>query len=371
MIRIITTTLAIGISTIAIGEDLGFLTAEREFKGYAKRHRLAIGNSYTLSPSQLHEVYGSRFDLAVDGSSSDTVILNRSAEVQSQTVSARGLIGGDLFTVGVGGQIRGYQASLDNTDVEESFQIFKFNPQLAMTIDDQVSVGVETDFGLVNSVEEFANNNTTAQGTYVRPTLGISLHTSKFETGLSFTGTANAKLRRTDKLSEGSEGFALVGQAPDLSAREIYMPAHQTVFARGNLTDNWSITGNISHVQLDANNGSLPGVFEKYRTSDRLASTAQVSYWTAARSRLSASLNYRGAAFAPTGYEENGFNLRMANLYGGAIEAIWRASRNVYVGTTLISMRGERNQSYKGTEYNAREEGLRMVANLSMDMGSL
>jgi hypothetical protein len=363
---------ALLLSSTAFGEDRGFLTAEREFKGYAKRHRLAIGNSYTLSPSQLHEVYGSRFDLAVDGSDSDTSILNRSAEVQSQTVSARGLIGGDLFTVGIGGQIRGYQASLDNTDVEESFQIFKFNPQLAMTIEDQVSIGFETDFGVINSIEEFGARHIDARGTYIRPTMGISFHTSKLETGIAFTGTANAKLRRTNKLDQESlEGFGLVGQSPDLSAREIYMPAHQTIFARGNLTDNWSIAGNISHVQLDANNGSLPGVFEKYRTSDHLASTAQVSYWTAARSRLSASLNYRGASFAPTGYEENGLNLRMANLYGASVEGIWRADRNVYVGATLISMRGERNQTYKGIEYDAREEGLRIIANLSMDTGSL
>jgi hypothetical protein len=351
-----------------VAEELGILSAERDYKGYPKRHRLSLGNTYSLSPSQLHEVYGTRLDTAFDGSSSAVRVQGLKADVQSQTITARGLIGGDILTIGFGGQVRSYQASATNSTDEESHQFFKLTPQLAATIEDQVTIGIESDFAWMNAVEESGIRNIESSAGFLRPTAGISFHTPKLEFGLAATAPATSRMRREELIHPESQSFGLVGKEPDFRNREVYMAAHQAVFARGNLTDHWSLVGNLTHVQLDANQTNILPVLETYRLEDRMAASFQATYWTQHRSRLSMGINYRGATYSPAGYEEAGLGMRLANTYGGSIEGVWRATDDVYVGMAVASMRGERAQTFNGDRYVGREESLRMVGNLSIEL---
>jgi hypothetical protein len=359
---------ALVLSSTAYSEELGLLTKERQFKGYPKRHRQHLLGSYELTPSQLHEVYGSRMDVSVEGGASNTHIAGRNLTSSQQSVTARGSVGGDILTLALAAQTRSFMISRDKSNDRESIQSFRMSPEIAATFEDQFTAGATIDLDYLQIAEFYGGTSAEARGGYARPTASFSYHTPKLEVGFAVTGMALTQMKRTREIGEEELALAFIGQRSEESIREAYLPAHQTIFARGNLTDNWSVLGSFSHVQLDSTHESVPVVFRKYRPEDRTAANMQVSYWTSDRSRVSANAFYQGATFAPTGTEQSGLNLRLANVIGANIEGNLRLKKQVYVGALVGTSQGQRNQYVYEQSFRAKERHNRFLGSLSIEL---
>jgi len=356
------------VSGIAFGEELGLLTQERDFKGYPKRHRQHLLGTYELTPSQLHEVYGSRMDVSVEGGATNAYISGRSLSSTQQSITARGSVGGDVLTLALAAQTRNFMISRDQSNDRESIQSFRLSPEIAATLEDQITLGATIDLDYLQISEFYGGTSAEARGGYARPTASVSYHTPKLEVGVAATGMALTQMKHTRDMNESEVALAFVGQRSDESVREVYLPAHQTLFARGNLTDNWSLMGTYSHVSLDSSHESVPATFRKYRPEDRSATSMQVSYWTTARSRVSAAAFYQGATFAPAGTEQSGLNLRLANIFGANLEGNLRLRKHMYVGALVGTSQGQRNQYMYGESFGAKERHNRFLGSLSIEL---
>jgi hypothetical protein len=341
--------LVAGMATPALSIDL--ITKSRSVKGYGKRDRDFPVSSETVSPSQIHEIYGTRIDAGADFTSARTKINGDTATASSSNVNARGVVGGDVLALGLAAGYNSISAKTRNTEsgIRENFADKKLVPSIAATLNDNVTLGVSSEMSWIGIRQTATGQdlNQSLNGYTRREAIGLSYHTPKMEFGLMHTTLTNSRATTNETAADGlALGLTTsTGKETNVNDRDLYTPAANTIFARGNLTSNWSVQGTLSHTEYDANVEGAKTTFEKYRTSDRLAGQAQLVYWLDDEAtRFSATAQYLGATYAPYGTAENALGYREANLYGGSVDAIFDVSNQLYLGLRVSHIRGERDQ---------------------------
>jgi hypothetical protein len=344
------------LATSSLGAEL--ITKSRAVKGYGKRDRVFPVSSQTVSPSQLHEVYGPRVDAGLDITRADSKINNVKASTTAPTATVRGVVAGDILALGLAAS-RGESSGRENTEIATKERVIgkKVVPSVAATIADHVTIGASSE---LNWMELRQNSDYARERTYDgfarREAIGLSVHTSKMEVGMMHATLSRNRIHTDNFEAGGAQQAFLLTSISDDTMREIYVPASNTVFARGNLTPNWSVQGAVSHTEYDSNAQGAKETFNDYNRADRLSGQLQAIYWlNDEATRFAATANYRGATYAPFGSEENGLGYRHANLYGGSIDAIVDIGSQSYVGVRLSHLRGERDQQLTGFRLAARE----------------
>lgn len=351
-------------STQAAESDL--YPVNTTIRDYAKRDRLLLGGLDYVSPSQLHENAGLRARLEGETQNSQLTKNGVGSDLQNPTVNAAVVYGWQDLTFGV----RGSYSDADNKSTDansnkETFKSQKVIPELAYTFGKYFTAGVGAEISTLKINEEYANKNEFTFD-YTRAIAGISYHEPAYEIGIAYTSEVQAD----DTLNTGAVRPALTGAiaAPSLSLtalpsvdsineRAIYLPSTGTIFARGNLTDNFSLASSVSLARYDGNVQGAVGLFEQYKSADRLAAKIVATYWTDARSRISASAEYKGGASTEIGADESGLGYRLANLYGGSLEGVLAINRQAYLGLNYSLLRGERDDTLteSGVRYSGRE----------------
>ncbi len=348
---------------------LEIITKSRAVKGYGKRDRDFPVSSETISPSQIHEVYGTRVDAGLNMTAASSKLNGQNVKATSPGVSARGIISGDILTVGLAGA-RSEIAGRDDSNIEAKERLIskKFIPTLAATFADQVTLGVSSE---LNWMEIRQNSDVTQEqilnGYSRREAIGLSYHTSKWEAGVMHTTVSNTRATTNDTINEPMT-LGLDRTSSDQSAndRDLYVPASNSFYARGNVTPNVSFQGTVSHSQYDANVEGSKATFADYRRADRLGGQLQAVYWLDNEAtRFSATASYQGAANAPYGTEDNTLGYRDANLYGGAVDAVFDVGSQAYIGLRVSHLRGERDQDVENYRIAAREERTTIGTTLS------
>ncbi|MCX6118254.1 MAG: hypothetical protein NT027_11985 [Proteobacteria bacterium] len=353
--------LVIGSSLVASQSmALDVITKSRAVKGYGKRDRVFPVSSETVSPSQIHEVYGTRVDAGLDVTSSKSTINNDEVTATAPSISARGVMGGDILALGIAAG-RSEIAGKADIDVEAKERMIanKFSPTAAITIADHVTLGASSELSWLE-IRQNANgaSEKTLNGYTRREAIGASFHASKWEIGLMHS-TAAVSRATSDEEDNNGLTFGLASFTKSTSdARDLYIPASNTFFARGNMTPNWSLQGTVSHANYDKNVDGSKEALNDYRRADQIASQLQAVYWLDNEAtRFAATASYRGAAHAPYGSDENTLGYRDANLYGGALDAVFEVTPMTYVGVRLSHLRGERDQDLADyVRLAAREE---------------
>ncbi len=360
---------ALSLATSAFGQERSLLTQTSDVKGYGKRDRVFLGSDQTISPSQLHEIYGARVDAALQYSSASTRFLNdEKATMTSPSVTARGFWSGDVIAVGLGANsTQGRLSSPKANDFEEQQSSLKLLPQIAFTLTNNFTIGLASD---VNWMSVRNNDDSILERDYNfytrRESIGASFHTPKMEMGIVHATAAHAA--KSIGSNAPSVGFGLL-PAPTGAERELYAPAHTTIFARGNLTDQLSMHGSLSHVQYDDNMAGAKNVFDNYRTEDRVATQLQAVWWMPNRkTRYSVTGAFSGATYAPFGTEEAALGYRDANLWGGSVDAIFAWSPKTYIGAAASFMQGERDQITNGEVAIADEERFKLATTLNVNL---
>lgn len=366
----------VALSTVAIAgtaaaAERSLLLKTNEVKDYGKRDRVFFASDQTVAPSQLHEVYGARVDAGfLYDASRSRQVGDISSRTNAPTAAVRGYWGADVATLGLGGAFTNATTNTDNSvDTDETYQSRKLLPAVAFTVAPNFTVGASSD---VNWLSLKQTNNGIADqeyDTYIhRESIGASFHTPKLEIGVAYVTPAHERMR-TETDVQDTASFALYTEA-EPGTRDIYLPAHGTIFARGNLTDHFSMQGVFSQVQYDNNIESSSPTFDKYRAEDRNAGQLQAVYWMRdLGTRVAATASYQGGTFAPYGTEESGLGYRNANLYGGSLDGAVQFGERTYVGLSLGYMRGERNQDLdSGERVVAREERAKIATTINMNM---
>lgn len=359
------------------------------FRDYAKRDRLLLGSALYVSPSQLHENAGLRARVGGEVLNSQLKKNGVESDMQSPIVSGAVAYGWQDVTFGVrGSYIDGENESTNAIDNKEKFQGGRTIPELAYTFGQYFTAGVGAEITRLSVTESSATRDQFDIG-YTRYIAGISYHEPAFEIGAAFTSEVQAD----DGIGGGAAarasqpGFGLAND-PNISAvlppsglslssgpreglsseRNVYLPATGTLFVRGNVTDNLSLSADASLAKYDGNVEGAIQLFEQYKTADRLASTIAATYWTDARSRITAAAEYKGGASTKIGAEESGLGYRVANLYGGSLEGIVAINRTAYLGALYSYMRGERNDTVteNNDRYTAKEETNRFAGSVTV-----
>ncbi len=367
---------------VASKREKSLITRSGDVKGYGKRDRVLPNSTMAQLPSQLHEVYGPRFEVGADFTSKTVKIPTGSDKVRSQiqgpSVVSRVATSGDILAISLGGQYgetnQKYRTVMDGN---EKVNNTKFLPAVAISMTDNLTLGVNSDFNWINS--KAGDLNFSDKLFFRRETASLSYHTPKFEVGAGYTNRSVGTFKHDDvgqaalalQSDRGNAvGFSL--NANDVEERQFYVAPQGTLFARGNMTDNFSMLGSVTHAQYDGNRSEANPVFSTYRSGDRFAGQLQTSYWFQDQaSRISLTGKYRGAAVSPIGFEENGFGYGLANTYGGAVDGQSQVADRVYLGLLLGYMRGERNNDVvldnKDIRFAAVEEQLRVATSVSMN----
>lgn len=356
----------------AQAQERQILQKTGEVKGYWKRDRAFLGSQQLVIPSQYHEVYGYRVDAGIEYTDTDARFSGETANISSPKMMARGVLGGDILTLGLGAALeRSLAVNNGNIAVEEDQVSRKLLPLVSATITENITVGLASEFnwiGIDQTQSSAAGIGTNEYGLYTRrEAISVSFHTPKMEVGLAYVTPWDASDRDKSPNANVSSTYGLVAQN-SADTREVYLPGHYTAFARGNLTNNISIQGALSHVQYDDNAEAAKAFLTPYRREDRIAAQFQGVYWLNDHfTRLAATLTYRGATYAPFGVEENALGYRDANLYGAAVDASVPILERTYLGLGAGYLRGERDQNYDaGTQrVMAREEKAHFTTNFS------
>ena len=367
--------LGLGMMLVAFSQEasaIELFTKSRDVKGYGKRDRVFPVSSQTVSPSQLHEIYGQRVDAGADVTSTNARYSDDKVRATSPSGSVRGFVGGDILTLGLAGS-RAESSGRTNTAVaaKEREISKKFIPSLAATIQDHVTVGVSSE---MNWVELRQNSDVTSErvleGYTRREAIGLAYHTSKWEVGAVHSTYNSNRANVKEGQYQGSTGLAFgLVEVQDQGPRTLYVPASNGIYARGNVTDNWSFEGNVNRSEYDANVDGAKPYFKDYHNADRLAGQLQAIYWlNDEATRFAATAQYRGATYAPFAVEENELGYRDANLYGGALDAVFEVSKETYVGVRLAYLRGERDQDFNGGRVVAREDRATIGTTFSKSM---
>lgn len=342
-------------ATQAAAQDESEYPLNTTIRDYAKRDRLLIGGLDYISPSQLHENEGMRARLEAETQNSELTKQGADSDLITPSVTVGAAYGWQSFTLGVQGTyINAENEGEGPTEVKEEFEGTRIMPEIAYTFGKYFTAGVGVEFTQLDVEETLGVTNEFGYD-FPRAIAGLSYHEPAYEIGLAFT----SEVQDDDTLS-------VVRDEPSLSLaattapneRAIYLPAMGTAFARGNLTDNFSVLSAVSYARYDGNvDGAVP-LFEDYKSADRFAGKLLGTYWTSARSRVSLAAEYKGAATAAINTEENLLGYRLANLYGGTLEGILAINRLAYIGLNASYMRGERGdtEDASGVRYTAKEE---------------
>lgn len=358
------------------------------YRDYAKRDRLLLGGLDYVSPSQLHENAGLRARVEGEVMNSQLKKNGVGSDLQNPTINAAAVYGWQDLTFGVRGTYSDAEnKSTSGIDNKEKFQGGKTIPELAYTFGKYFTAGVGAEIAKI-SITESSVTRDQFDINYSRWIGGLSYHEPAFEIGVAYTSEVHAE----DDIGPGAPrvnqtGFGLatdpaistnlpptglsLSQGPrDLidTTRAIYLPSTGTIFARGNLTDNFSLASNVSLARYDGNVEGAVQVFEQYKTADRLAARVVGTYWTDARSRISAAAEYKGGASTEIGADESGLGYRLANLYGGTLEGVLAINRMAYLGASYQFMRGERNDTVTETNdrYTAKEESQKWAGSVTV-----
>ena len=360
---------ALTLGTAVQAQERSLLTQTSDVKGYGKRDRVFLGSDQTISPSQLHEIYGARVDASLQYSSASTRFLNdEKATLTSPSATVRGFWSGDVIAVGLGANTtQGRLSSPKANDFEEQQSSLKLLPQIAFTLTNNFTIGLASD---ANWMSVRNNDDSILERDYNfytrRESIGASFHTPKMEIGVVHATAAHAAKSIGSNAPQVSFGLL---PAPTGAERELYAPAHTTVFARGNLTDQFSVHGSLSHVQYDDNMAGAKAVFDNYRTEDRVATQLQAVWWMPNRkTRYSFTGTFAGATYAPFGTEENTLGYRDANLWGASLDAIFAYAPHSYIGAAASLMQGERDQTTNGVRAVADEQRFKLATTLNVNL---
>jgi hypothetical protein len=335
--------------------DASQFPANTTIRDYAKRDRLLLGGLEYISPAQLHENAGLRARVGADLQMSQLEQLGQESDLRTPTASAAFAYGLTDLTLGVQ---TSYSSATNEAKgpltAEEEFTALKVRPEVAYTFGANLTAGVGIEFSSLD-VREDLNTVNEYDYDYARPVAALSFHTPKLEVGAVYTAEVQDSATRGNANREGTLSLAT---SADADERAIYLPAMGTLYARGNLTNAFSVTSAVSVARYDGNVDGAVQLFEDYKTEDRLAAKLLGSYWTTERSRVSLAAEYKGAATTAVGSEEAGLGYRLANLYGGTVEGILSLNRSTYLGLNASYMRGERDdtESTTAVRYNGKEE---------------
>ncbi len=324
-------------------------------RDYAKRDRLVLGGLEYISPAQLHENAGFRARLGADVQNSKLNKLGQKSDLNTPIANAAVAYG--LYSLTLGLQASYLDATNEGKNVAstEDFKATKFRPEVAYTFGPNITAGVGVELSNLDVKEELSTLNKYSYE-YQRPVAGLAFHTPKLEFGLAYAG----EVQGSDKLAGKTDrvGTLSIATSNEANERAVYLPAMGTVYARGNLSDSFSLTSSVSMARYDGNVDGAVKLFDDYKNADRLAAKLLGTYWTSARSRVSLAAEYKGAATSAVGSEEAGLGYRLANLYGGTVEGILSLDRKTYLGLNASYMRGERDdvESRSALRYSAREE---------------
>lgn len=341
-------------------------------RDYAKRDRLLLGSVDYVSPSQLHENAGLRARLEGETLNSQLRKNGVGSDLQNPTVNAAVVYGWQDIVFGVRGSYSDAENKSTDADAsKESFKSQKVIPELAYTFGKYFTAGIGAEISQLDIKEDFLTTNEFNYD-YTRGIAGLSYHEPAFEFGVAYT----SEVQENDTLSSTAirPGTALsltaVPNADIANERAIYLPATGTIFARGNMTDNWSLASSVSMAKYDGNVQGAVGLFEQYKGADRVAAKLAATYWTDARSRITAAAEYKGAASTEIAADEAGLGYRLANLYGGTLEGILAINRQTYLGLNYSFMRGERNDTDVATDvrYTAKEQTQRFAGSVTVKL---
>lgn len=327
-------------------------------RDYAKRDRLMLGSLYHISPAQLHENAGLRTRAAVTW---QTIAIERNAvdsDLTTPTFSANLAYGWDKLTLALDAS---YLDATNDSDglIDEDFQSTKLIPQIAYTVIPNMTIGAGVELSTLE-VTEKGQSEATFDYDVTRPFVGLAYHDKTLEIGLNYSAEVQTddQLQRTG-LREGTLSLAATSIA---EKRAIYLPEMATVYARGNLTPNFSMLSSISMTRYDGNVEGAIGLFENYKTSDRLAGKIVGTYWTDKRSHLSLAAEYQGATTSEVGTDEALLGYRLVNLYGASLEGTLSLNRKAYLGLLASYMRGERSDtSDTGVRFSGSEDMTRFA----------
>ena len=352
--------------------DRNLLTKSGEYKGYAKRDRVFVGPmSQTISPAQLHEIYGLRADAAADYSRTNIRTPKNEAgftnktKIDSPSVSARGFVGGDILVLGLGGSY-GQSINDANSTSDETIRFRKLTPMAALSFTPNVTLGAGSEIVWADSKVEQEAGAADYNFYYHRESLGLSFHTPKMEIGIQgATYAQNTAVNRGDAIAQPSPfSFAAL---PTDDSRDIYLAPLATAWARGNLTDSFSMLGSVSHSQYRAKEEGAIALFNKYKREDRSAAKLQGIFWFQDRSRIIGTVFHQGAAVAPYGTEETGLGYHLANTQGGSLDLVKRFQPRAYAGLMLGYQQGERDELVKEERWAAKEQRLRAGTSVSVN----
>lgn len=332
------------------------------YRDYPKRDRALVGSSKEVAPSQLHEVVGGRLDAAIEVSQTQLEAAGVKSRIDSPSISARYIKSQKRFIGALG--LSYMDADLDSKDnYDEAYSSVRLVPQIAYGFSRYFTVGAA---GILNWITVQENPNTAAGRKFDlegnRIVASMSYNKPSFEVGFTYTSEA----QDSDRSSQSEiAGYSLAMPTTD-NRRGIYIPSHGAFFARGNLSDSFSIAGTAGMARYDGNNEAAITEFDRYRTADRVATRLQLTYWTAERTRFSTTAEYRGGATAEPGLDENALGYRAANLYGGSVEGTYSFNRKAYTGLLLGYLQGDRSIQAPGEKIKLKENNLRIVANASL-----
>ncbi len=361
-------------ATTAQAAESDLYPVNTTYRDYAKRDRILLGGLDYVSPSQLHENEGLRARIGSGVQNSQLKKNGVSGDLQTPFVEGDVAYGWTAWTLGVRGQYE--KASIDqagDSPAKEKFEADRVTPELAYDIGKYFTIGAGAEISRLRVTEVNLNNNNFTYN-YTRAVAGISYHEPAFEFGATYSsevqrkagidvGTPRTEVGTGLSLTDVPQG---ISRAPGASLtafqaaneRAIYLPATGAIFARGNLTDNFSLASHVSMAKYDGNNEGAVHLFDNYKGADRTAANIVATYWTDNRSRFSLAAEYKGAASTEMGEEEQTLGYRLVNLYGGSGEATLAINRTAYLGLQYEFLRGERNDTdtQTGLRYTGREQ---------------
>ncbi len=347
-------------------EGEGLYPVNTTVRDYAKRDRLLIGGLEEVSPSQLHENLGLRARVEAELQNSD--LKNQGVRSDLSTpVGTFGLAyGGQDWTFGIrGSYLSAKNEGRGGVEIKEDFQSTKFTPEVAYIFGKYFTAGLGVEFSDLE-VDEKVIETKDFRYNYTRPIVGLAYHMPSYEVGIAYTG----EVQENEVISTDREGSLALATSAGPNERAIYLPAMGTVYARGNLTDTFSLMSAISLSRYDANvKGAVP-LFEEYDNQDRLAAKVVGTFWTENRSHIALAAEYKGAATTAMGEEEAGLGYRLANLYGGSLEGVLAIDRMTYIGANASYLRGERNDTLEetGQRFTSKEDTTRFSGFVTVKM---
>ncbi len=331
--------------------------------GYGKRPRAELGSAGFVSPSQLHEVYGTH--VGAQAQMQNAKLDDRNGfDLSSFQVDARALYGAAAYTLGLG---LGYQEQdiSNNSDDQINRRVMSMGPQGSYSINRNWTAGLSGNMNLetiavhtVSNIKGISLADLSKAGdqdadlSYWTLSPAVSYHDAAKEFGLMYTSSAKA--------------------SADLSRSEdqtsVYSAPVTTIFARGNLTDAFSLFGNMSYASFERAteyNKNLVwqdvSVYDRYALEDRVGAKIGAAFWTSARSRFTLAGTYTGGALpSAAGIRDSIGYYSASNRYGLEGAANVRIKADASLAATIDLSRGERRETVSGKKISQSDQRLRL-----------